>query len=57
MGSQSIGYCLPAEVVGGEDDSDFYRRNDVPYCTVYGDGQVVWANATASGYEVLFRSY
>ncbi len=29
-----------AEVVGGADA--FYLRNEVPYCTVYGDNRVVW---------------
>lgn len=43
-----------AEVVGGEDDDAFYRRNDVPYCTIYGDGQIVWTNETGAGFQILF---
>src|SRR3990172_1691325 len=40
-----------AEVVGGEDDDAFYRRNDVPYCTIYGDGRIVWMTEPRAGYE------
>jgi hypothetical protein len=43
-----------AEVVGGEDDDAFYRRNDVPYCTIYGDGQIVWTNETGTGFQILY---
>lgn len=31
-----------AEVTGGEDANAFYMRNDVPYCTIYGDNRIVW---------------
>lgn len=42
-----------AEVVGGSDE--FYLRNDVPYCTVYGDNRVVWTIASgASVNDVAF---
>lgn len=35
-----------AEVVGGAGD-EFYMRNEVPYCTVYGDNRVVWTTSGA----------
>lgn len=31
-----------ADVIGGE--SDFFARNAVPNCTIYGDNHVVWVN-------------
>lgn len=31
-----------AEVVGGDNTDALYRLNDVPPCTVYGDGRIVW---------------
>ncbi|MBC8100150.1 MAG: hypothetical protein H7Y11_11960 [Armatimonadetes bacterium] len=31
-----------AEVAGGDMDSAFHTRNDIPFCTVYGDNRVVW---------------
>lgn len=43
-----------AEVVGGEFDDAFYRHNDVPLCTIYGDGKIVWTTESGSGIEVLF---
>jgi hypothetical protein len=43
-----------AEVAGGEFDDAFYRHNDVPLCTIYGDGKIVWTTETGSGVEVLF---
>lgn len=35
-----------AEVAGGDTDTAFYARNDVPYCTIYGDNRVVWTTTT-----------
>ena len=43
-----------AEVLGGEDADAFYRRNDVPYCTIYGDGRLVWTTETGAGFQVLY---
>jgi hypothetical protein len=31
-----------AEIVGGEDADAIYRLNEVPPCTIYGDGRLVW---------------
>lgn len=31
-----------AEVVGGFDASAIYAKNRIPYCTIYGDGHVIW---------------
>lgn len=42
-----------AEVVGG-DESEFYRRSEVPLCTIYGDNRLVWTNQVDVGIEVLF---
>jgi hypothetical protein len=36
-----------AEVAGGDTDTAFYARNDVPYCTIYGDNRVVWTTTAA----------
>jgi hypothetical protein len=35
-----------AEVAGGDMETAFYARNDVPYCTIYGDNRVVWTTTT-----------
>lgn len=43
-----------AEVTGGEDADAFYRRNEVPYCTLYGDGRVVWTMETGAGFDVAY---
>jgi hypothetical protein len=44
-----------AEVVGGDDENTLYRRNEVPLCTIYGDGHVVWSNSSyEDGSQVLF---
>jgi hypothetical protein len=44
-----------AEVVGGEDEDTLYRRNEVPLCTIYGDGKVVWSfSSFEDGSQVLF---
>jgi hypothetical protein len=37
-----------AQVAGGETGSAFYTRNDIPYCTIYGDNRVVWTTTTNS---------
>ncbi|MBC8171316.1 MAG: hypothetical protein H7X77_06575, partial [Anaerolineae bacterium] len=31
-----------AEYTGGGIEDEFYTRNDIPYCTIYGDNRVVW---------------
>lgn len=39
-----------AEVVGGQSsDTEFIRLNDVPPCTIYGDGRVVWTEESPTG--------
>jgi hypothetical protein len=44
-----------ADVVGGNDANAFYLKNEVPYCTVYGDNRVVWTNpASGSDTQVLW---
>lgn len=37
-----------AEVVGGEYEDAFFTRNEVPYCTIYGDNRIVWTVESAS---------
>jgi hypothetical protein len=42
-----------ADVVGGEDA--FYRRNEVPDCTIYGDNHIVWRNTLAdNSIQILY---
>ena len=42
-------------VVGGENTEQLYRLNDVPLCSVYGDGRVVWTAPGPGGLDqVLF---
>ncbi|WP_139293869.1 hypothetical protein, partial [Escherichia coli] len=36
-----------AEVVGGDQEQEFFARNDIPACTVYGDNRVVWTTTTS----------
>jgi hypothetical protein len=44
-----------ADIIGGNREQEFFARNEVPLCTVYGDGRVVWTNEVASSnQEVLF---
>jgi hypothetical protein len=38
-----------AETVGGDNTDALYRLNDVPACTIYGDGRVVWTEQSMSG--------
>lgn len=38
-----------ADVVGGADFDSFLRLGEVPLCTIYGDGRVVWVVDTAQG--------
>jgi hypothetical protein len=40
-----------ADVTGGDDAGAFYTLNEVPPCTIYGDGTVVWVD---DGLQVLF---
>jgi hypothetical protein len=35
-----------SEVVGGEYEGTFFARNEVPYCTIYGDNRIVWTVET-----------
>ena len=45
-----------ADVVGGADFDSFLRLGEVPECTVYGDGRIVWVSETAQGDdETLFN--
>lgn len=43
-----------AEITGGDDSDAFYRRNEVPLCTIYGDNRVVWNINTEEGTQILF---
>jgi len=43
-----------AEIVGGDNDDAFYMLNEIPACTVYGDGRVVWIVDGSGAREVLF---
>jgi hypothetical protein len=38
------------DVTGGEQASSFYARGEIPPCSIYGDGRVIWTTE-ASGYE------
>lgn len=43
------------DVVGGDDEDAFYQRSEIPLCTIYGDGRVVWATGSyEDGTRVLF---
>lgn len=37
-----------ADVVGGDRDAEFFTRNEIPHCTIYGDNRVVWTTSSAS---------
>jgi hypothetical protein len=45
-----------AEIIGGDNADAFFMLNDIPACTVYGDGRVVWVvEGSGNGTrEVLF---
>ncbi len=44
-----------ADVVGGDDENALHRRSEVPLCTIYGDGRVVWSfSSYEDGSQVLF---
>jgi hypothetical protein len=43
-----------AEIIGGDNDDAFYMLNDIPACTIYGDGRVVWTVDSSGAREVLF---
>lgn len=43
-----------AEITGGDDANAIYRKNDVPLCTIYGDGRLVWARTDQGETDVLF---
>lgn len=32
------------EVVGGDRDTSFLARNEIPLCSIYGDNRIVWTN-------------
>lgn len=36
-----------AEVVGGDMEQEFFVRNDIPACTIYGDNRIVWTTTTS----------
>lgn len=43
-----------AEVTAGADAEEFYRQNEVPLCTIYGDGRVIWMIEDRGTSQVLF---
>lgn len=43
-----------AEIVGGDNADAFYLLNEVPGCTIYGDGRVVWAADGSGPRNILF---
>lgn len=43
-----------AEIVNGDNSDDFALLNDIPACTIYGDGRVVWTVDNSSTRQVLF---
>jgi hypothetical protein len=44
-----------AEVLGGEFADAFFARNEVPFCTIYGDNRIVWTvTAAGTDQQVLF---
>jgi hypothetical protein len=44
-----------AEIIGGDTADAFYMLNDIPACTIYGDGRVVWVVEDSGGpRQVLF---
>jgi hypothetical protein len=42
-----------AEIAGGNLGQDFTARNDIPFCTVYGDNRVVWTTSNVSINDVV----
>jgi hypothetical protein len=43
-----------AEIVGGDNQDAFFMLNDVPACTIYGDGRIVWTIDGVGARQVLF---
>lgn len=43
------------DVVGGE--QDFESRNDIPLCTIYGNGRIVWQGSSQPGSRVILFSF
>lgn len=43
-----------AEIVGGDNADAFHTRSEIPDCTIYGDGQVVWTTGGGDQGQVLF---
>ncbi len=43
-----------AQVMGGEDADAIYRLSEVPDCTIYGDGRIVWSLSVEAGTQILF---
>ncbi|GAB4511434.1 MAG: hypothetical protein OHK0046_09490 [Anaerolineae bacterium] len=43
-----------AEVTGGSDADALYRLNEVPPCTIYGNGRVVWSVPREGASQILF---
>lgn len=44
-----------AEVTGGSNGDALYIRNDVPACSIYGDGRVVWTQDAFSNQVLIDR--
>ena len=43
-----------ADITGGTNTDRIFMRSEVPLCTVYGDGRVVWTSENDEGTQVLF---
>ena len=50
----SYAVIFRAEIVGGDNAEAFHMLNDIPACTIYGDGRVVWTVDASGTREVLF---
>ncbi len=43
-----------ADITGGTNADRIFMRSEVPLCTIYGDGRVVWTTESDEGMQVLF---
>ena len=41
-----------ADITGGDNQDAFFTKNEIPPCTVYGDGRVVWTSTDTT--DILF---
>ncbi len=46
-----------AEIVGGDDEAAFYKLNDIPACTIYGDGHMIWIIDGPNGTRQMLLDY